>query len=272
MDLSCSEDLIRIPDLSSTAPNLEFIYLCRCRSLVEIPSSLQYLSKLTELYLHSSLESASSFLFQDDNKFYNLVFDNCVNLEKNKVMEDVFEAHLLGETVFLHMAGGEVPERMRYKNQSGSLLTFILDLRHLIAFSFCAVLRPTNYSYRLPNDIISSELYYRDKSGHLHSHRFFFFDYRQDFQYSSEHLWLWFSHNNFNYFDEDGFVLVAFHFHIQALALSSDEWIIKCGVHPIYEHEDGEEGKPPLERLEQNDFLNHRRRTRKRNQTSSIKF
>ncbi|KAF2319957.1 hypothetical protein GH714_021013 [Hevea brasiliensis] len=54
MDLSCSEDLIRIPDLSSTAPNLEFLYLCSCRSLVEIPSSLQYLSKLTELHLQDS--------------------------------------------------------------------------------------------------------------------------------------------------------------------------------------------------------------------------
>ncbi|XP_057990269.1 disease resistance protein RPV1-like [Hevea brasiliensis] len=50
MDLSCSDDLIRIPGLSSIAPNLEFLYLEGCESLVEIPS-LQNLGKLTELDL-----------------------------------------------------------------------------------------------------------------------------------------------------------------------------------------------------------------------------
>ncbi|XP_057990215.1 disease resistance protein TAO1-like, partial [Hevea brasiliensis] len=53
MDLSYSNDLIRIPNLSSIAPNLEFLYLKGCWSLVEIPS-LQNLSKLTELYLTGS--------------------------------------------------------------------------------------------------------------------------------------------------------------------------------------------------------------------------
>ncbi|KAF2320006.1 hypothetical protein GH714_021955 [Hevea brasiliensis] len=53
MDLSYSNDLIRIPNLSSIAPNLEFLYLKGCWSLVEIPS-LQNLSKLTELYLNGS--------------------------------------------------------------------------------------------------------------------------------------------------------------------------------------------------------------------------
>ncbi|KAF2319974.1 hypothetical protein GH714_021413 [Hevea brasiliensis] len=61
-------------------------------------------------------------------------------------MEDVFEAHLLGQKVTLLMAGGEVPERMRYKNK-GSSLSFKLDLRHLIAFSFCVVLRPRGGAY-----------------------------------------------------------------------------------------------------------------------------
>ncbi|XP_057990252.1 disease resistance protein RPS6-like [Hevea brasiliensis] len=50
MDLSYSDDLIRIPGLSSIAPNLEFLYLEGCESLVEIPS-LQNLGKLTELDL-----------------------------------------------------------------------------------------------------------------------------------------------------------------------------------------------------------------------------
>ncbi|KAF2320020.1 hypothetical protein GH714_022134 [Hevea brasiliensis] len=53
MDLRCSDDLIRIPNLSSIAPNVEFLYLEECLSLVEIPS-LQNLSKLTELYLTGS--------------------------------------------------------------------------------------------------------------------------------------------------------------------------------------------------------------------------
>ncbi|XP_057990227.1 disease resistance protein RML1B-like [Hevea brasiliensis] len=50
MDLSSSIRLTRIPDLSSIAPNLEFLYLNGCPGLVEFPS-LQNLSKLTELSL-----------------------------------------------------------------------------------------------------------------------------------------------------------------------------------------------------------------------------
>ncbi|KAF2319982.1 hypothetical protein GH714_021616 [Hevea brasiliensis] len=53
MDLSLSCGLERIPNLSSIAPNVEFLYLEGCLSLVEIPS-LQNLSKLTELYLNGS--------------------------------------------------------------------------------------------------------------------------------------------------------------------------------------------------------------------------
>ncbi|KAF2319984.1 hypothetical protein GH714_021674 [Hevea brasiliensis] len=68
------------------------------------------------------------------------IWNRCIKLNK-KVMEDVFEAHLLGQKVTLLMAGGEVPERMRYKNK-GSSLSFKVDLRHVIAFSFCVVLRP----------------------------------------------------------------------------------------------------------------------------------
>ncbi|XP_057991681.1 disease resistance protein RPV1 isoform X2 [Hevea brasiliensis] len=53
IDLSLCCRLERIPNLSSIAPNLEFLYLEGCWSLVEIPS-LQNLSKLTELYLTGS--------------------------------------------------------------------------------------------------------------------------------------------------------------------------------------------------------------------------
>ncbi|KAK0605745.1 hypothetical protein LWI29_030319 [Acer saccharum] len=51
IDLSGSEHLISCPDLSG-ARNLETLVLDRCTSLLEISSSLQYLSKLDSLYLH----------------------------------------------------------------------------------------------------------------------------------------------------------------------------------------------------------------------------
>ncbi|KAF2319949.1 hypothetical protein GH714_020860 [Hevea brasiliensis] len=250
LDLLCSKDLIRIPDLPNTAPNLEVLKLSGCHSLTEIPSSLQNLSKLTELWLDgccdvtycpelpcsirfltlegtgieqlpssiehltqlynlslqgckrlvsipggiselkclisldlagcsnltslpasikqvskleslhlsgcerleclpdlpsslevlkasncTSLKSAStSFLLEDhDGGFWKsklLQFGNCFNLEeKKKVIEDVIETHLLGQDVGLCMVGGEVPERMRYKNKLDprfhSNLTFV---------------------------------------------------------------------------------------------------------------------------------------------------
>ncbi|XP_057990886.1 disease resistance protein TAO1-like [Hevea brasiliensis] len=51
MDLSYSDSLIRIPDLSSTAPDLEILRLKNCAILHDIPSSLEKLSKLIELDL-----------------------------------------------------------------------------------------------------------------------------------------------------------------------------------------------------------------------------
>ncbi|KAL5776105.1 hypothetical protein ACOSP7_009031 [Xanthoceras sorbifolium] len=50
IDLSGSENLINCPDLSG-ARNLDILYLDGCTSLLEIPSSLQYLSKLDSLSL-----------------------------------------------------------------------------------------------------------------------------------------------------------------------------------------------------------------------------
>ncbi|XP_058006676.1 disease resistance protein RPV1-like [Hevea brasiliensis] len=52
VNLSFSEDLIRIPDLSG-CPNLEVLNLLTCTSLVEIPPSIKCLSKLTSLFLSS---------------------------------------------------------------------------------------------------------------------------------------------------------------------------------------------------------------------------
>ncbi|KAF2320039.1 hypothetical protein GH714_022368 [Hevea brasiliensis] len=53
MDLSYSCSLTRVPNLSSIAPDLEFLYLNGCPSLAEIPS-LQNLSKFVELHMRCS--------------------------------------------------------------------------------------------------------------------------------------------------------------------------------------------------------------------------
>ncbi|XP_057990212.1 disease resistance protein RUN1-like [Hevea brasiliensis] len=186
LHLSECSRLVTIPSSIGELKCLEKLFLWMCSNLASLPESIKQLSKLKLLDLSGcerlkslpelpsclkllnatdcrSLESASisfNFLEHDDEneeadrseheneeahksesedcKF--LKFSDCVKLNK-KVMEDVFEAHLLGQKVTLLMAGGEVPEWMRYKNK-GSSLSFKLDLRHVIAFSFCVVLSP----------------------------------------------------------------------------------------------------------------------------------
>ncbi|XP_057990246.1 disease resistance protein TAO1-like [Hevea brasiliensis] len=185
LDLTECSRLVTIPSSIGELKCLEKLFLRNCSNLASLPESIKQLSKLKLLDLRDceslkslpelpsclkllkaidchSLESASiSFNFlehEDENEEADkseheneahksesedcklLDFSNCVKLNK-KVMEDVFEAHLLGQKVTLLMAGGEVPERMRYKNK-GSSLSFKLDLRHVIAFSFCVVLSP----------------------------------------------------------------------------------------------------------------------------------
>ncbi|XP_057990206.1 disease resistance protein RPV1-like [Hevea brasiliensis] len=191
LHLSECPSLVTIPSSIGELKCLEYLFLENCSNLESLPESIKQLSKLKELNLEDckrlkslpglpsclkllnatdcrSLESASiSFNFlehEDENEEADrseheneeahkseskdckfLDFSNCVKLNK-KVMEDVFEAHLLGQKVTLLMAGGEVPERMRYKNK-GTSLSFKLDLRHVIAFSFCVVLRPRGGFY-----------------------------------------------------------------------------------------------------------------------------
>ncbi|XP_012068500.1 TMV resistance protein N isoform X1 [Jatropha curcas] len=66
VDLSNSKHLVRIPDLCR-AQNLEVLKLTGCTNLVEIPSSIQNLSKLTRLILDEckSLDSLLSYLPQN---------------------------------------------------------------------------------------------------------------------------------------------------------------------------------------------------------------
>ncbi|KAF2319816.1 hypothetical protein GH714_019322 [Hevea brasiliensis] len=77
-------------------------------------------------------------------KFLN--FSNCFSLDKKKVMKDVLKTHLLKHKIVrLCIPGDEVPQRMRYKNQSGSSLSFTLDQPNLIGVSLCLVFDPKNY-------------------------------------------------------------------------------------------------------------------------------
>ncbi|KAJ9159005.1 hypothetical protein P3X46_024541 [Hevea brasiliensis] len=283
----CS-NLTSLPESIKQLPKLKRLNLRDCKSLrclPELPSCLEYLHASDCI----SLESAStSFLFlehedeseeadeseaADENEDADICerkdfckdcklldFGNCVNLDKNKVMEDVLKAHLLGQKVILYIEGGEVPEGMSYKNKSGSSLSFRLNRRHLIAFSFCVVLHPTEY-YRNP-DSIKCRVDFIDESGYRHSRDLFLYYYGGldedddlDFKDSPEHVLLSFSDNKFGYVDEECFIEASFQFSIA----DAVELITECGVHPIYsrnkkrsrneEHLDDEEHQRPLQIL-----------------------
>ncbi|KAF2319815.1 hypothetical protein GH714_019296 [Hevea brasiliensis] len=63
-----------------------------------------------------------------------------------KVMEDVLETHLLKHKIVeICIPRDEVPQTMRYKNQSGSSLSFTLDRPNLIGVSLCLVFDPKNH-------------------------------------------------------------------------------------------------------------------------------
>ncbi|XP_057989606.1 disease resistance protein RPV1-like [Hevea brasiliensis] len=285
--------LVSIPSGISELKCLITLDLLRCSNLTSLPESIKQVSKLESLDLSgcerlerlpdlpsslkelrasecTSLKSAStSFLFEDHARGFLksklLQFDNCFNLEdKKKVIEDVIETHLLGQDVGLFMVGGEVPEWMRYKNKIGSSLSFELDLRHLIAFSFCAIVHPKNdiqQSFTCRVDFI-------DESGHRHrydfSHRYLLstINSLHRFDFSSEHMSLWLDNKKFESVDEKCIVEASFHYGEYRVK------IIKCGIHPIYsrkrsrneEHQDDEEHQPAFQRLEEEKDNNIKRR------------
>ncbi|KAF2319820.1 hypothetical protein GH714_019402 [Hevea brasiliensis] len=79
-----------------------------------------------------------------------LDFSNCISLDKEKVMEDVLETHLLKHKIVrLCVHGDEVPQRMRYKNQSGSSLSFTLDQPNLIGVSLPVFYPKNHYGYHV---------------------------------------------------------------------------------------------------------------------------
>ncbi|XP_057991082.1 uncharacterized protein LOC131173171 [Hevea brasiliensis] len=177
-------------------------------------------------------------------------------------MEDVFEAHLLGQKVKLLMAGGEVPERMRYKNK-GSSLSFKLDLRHVIAFSFCVVLRPRG-GIHFPG----FEVDFICESGNRRERNAFNFFSDKDVAFRKcyhggpylsdlSHVLLSFN-GLWTRFDEECFVKASFCFNANCFADLQE--IMECGVHPIYsrdkrrsrneKHQDDEECQSLLQILE----------------------
>ncbi|XP_055960045.1 disease resistance protein RPV1-like isoform X2 [Mercurialis annua] len=81
IDLKNSKDLVEIPDLSK-AVNLEVLILQGCSSLVEIPSSIKYLSKLVDLDLSNCthLCSLPSCLHLESLKKLDLSFCSEINL------------------------------------------------------------------------------------------------------------------------------------------------------------------------------------------------
>ncbi|KAF2319811.1 hypothetical protein GH714_019219 [Hevea brasiliensis] len=289
LDLRDSSELTRVPDLSSV-PNLEFLSLRGCLSLIEIPSSICNLKSLTlldisfcqnvnglpenignlellqELNIFSSRIKA---LPSSINQLKNLVdlncglcegltlppltehevevriatfleFRNCINLDKEKVMEDVLETHLLNdEIVELCIPGDEVPQRMRYKNQRGSSLSFTLDKPNLIAVSLCLVFNPKNHYCDFV--LLTCEAQFIDKSGHNSDFVFDFPHLLAVDGLESKHVCLW--NKLFNM--EDSFVEASFQFCLYKYSSSIQgagpytEGMIKCGVHPIYVRDDG---------------------------------
>ncbi|KAG8646125.1 disease resistance protein TAO1-like [Manihot esculenta] len=224
----------------------------RLKCLPELPSCLEDLDASD----CTSLESAStSFLFlkhDDEGEQKRLEFRNCINLDKNvhdKVMEDVLKTHLLKHKIVeLYIPGVEVPETMRYKNKSGSSLSFRLDQANLTGFSLCAVFDPKNYSH---DRIIgfSCVANFIDKTGHS-SENIFTTLYFADDPFYSEHVFLWntlslYSEHLFPWNKlldmEESFLEASFQFCFSRLSFKPPYYeyrdydsVIMCGVHPIF--------------------------------------
>ncbi|KAJ9158980.1 hypothetical protein P3X46_024516 [Hevea brasiliensis] len=264
LDLAGCSNLTSLPESIKQVSKLETLDLSGCERLECLPDLPSSLKELMASNCTSLKSASTSFLLEDrDGGFWKsklLQFANCLKLvDEKKVIEDVIKTHLLGQDVGLCVVGGEVPEWMRYKNKIGSSLSFKLDLRHLIALSFCAILPPKNYSC---HQFLTCRVDFIDESGHRHGYDFLPRNSSLDrFNISSEHMWLWLDNKKFESVDEKCFVEASFY------SIDSVE-IIKCGIHPIYsrkrsgneEHQDDEEHQPAFQRLEEEKDNNIKRR------------
>ncbi|KDP22127.1 hypothetical protein JCGZ_25958 [Jatropha curcas] len=99
VDLHDSEHLTTLPDLSS-AFNLERLILDNCTSLLEIPSSIQFLHNLVYLSLSNCKELQSLPSLSSLKSLTVLNLSNCLNLKKfPEISEDLEELHLDGTGV-----------------------------------------------------------------------------------------------------------------------------------------------------------------------------
>ncbi|KAJ9158908.1 hypothetical protein P3X46_024451 [Hevea brasiliensis] len=237
-----------LPELPSCLRKLSLGNCTSLKCLPELPSCLIDLS----LENCTSLESASTSFLVPEHKDEDLIenflriekfldFSNCFSVDKEKVMKDVLKTHLLKHKIVrLCIPGDEVPQRMRYKNQSGSSLSFTLDQPNLIGVSLCLVFDPKNYyGYRVR---FNCEAQFIDKSGHNSKiSKFSFQPYCKTNLLESEHVYLW---NELFYisdsFDEATFKFsieeASLQYHIEHFSLKPQHnsgAIIKCGVLPI---------------------------------------
>ncbi|XWS11085.1 hypothetical protein CRYUN_Cryun38cG0053600 [Craigia yunnanensis] len=99
INLNHSENLIKIPDLSR-ATNLENMYLVNCTNLLELPSSVQYLEKLTHLNLRSCEKLRFLPSLYKVRSLTTLILSDCSNLFSfPEISSNVRELHLEGTAI-----------------------------------------------------------------------------------------------------------------------------------------------------------------------------
>ncbi|ESQ39798.1 hypothetical protein EUTSA_v10000753mg [Eutrema salsugineum] len=98
MDLSESKHLEKIPDLS-TATNLETLNLHGCSSLVELPSSIQNLNKLTDLNM-AGCTKLESFPNANLESLIHLVLTGCSQLKVFPDISSKVESIIANKTSF----------------------------------------------------------------------------------------------------------------------------------------------------------------------------
>ena len=139
------------------------------------------------------------------------------------------------------VAGGELPERMRYQNNSGSslLLSLRSDPLDFMVLAFCAVvaLKDCHYS----RDSIKLNCYcslVADSGDSLHFRSnehadTYTINDKRDVVFGSEHTFFWYS--TVHLLDSKySLSKASFKFHVDGEeGASSNAVVIKCGVHPL---------------------------------------
>ncbi|KAF2319785.1 hypothetical protein GH714_018854 [Hevea brasiliensis] len=225
----CSK-LDSLPQSICNLKSLTLLDISDCFNISGLPENIGNLELLKNLYISGSGIKTLRSSINQLGKLEDLRCRGCEGLTLPSLTG-------LSRIVNLCIAGVELPQTMRYKNKSGSSLSFRLDRPNMIGLSFFAVFNPKNYSCD-PMIQISCRAHFVDESGH--SSKNFYSDLlnlRVDPLYS-EHVFLW-----SKLFDmEVNFIEASFQFCIDKHSskppypVNRDyEAIIKCGVHPIFQ-------------------------------------